>query len=295
MDFYSRFLFKLFGIIIYLTFINITMRKVYYFFLASLVMTGLESCSTQSQGERQALSSQAVTSGKVATQQEKAQKKETPCVSIWDKISVRENPGSEGKWLTSLSIGESVIYLNESKTDSANDNHLYFKIRLNDGKEGWSRTDFLVPEARPAVFTQETNLYKRPDLLTKSDKLFSKMDIIAVMETQDDWLKIKGKRTSGKWIEEGWIKAENISLEAVDIATAKFTKAALEEKDEENRLAALEEIVNNGDLATSVFMPELYGMAHPKETEKTEEELAEEAEYNHEMISEYLPASDSLQ
>lgn len=190
---------------------------------------------------------------------------------------MRETPDQKGKWLTSLSIGESLLFLGETQTDATDDNREYMKVRLNDGKEGWTRGDFVVPEAQAAVFTQETFLYKRPDLLTKSENVFSLMDIVAVVETQDDWLKVKGKRTQGKWIEEGWIKASNLSVATVDIATAKFAKLALG-KEEDKQKAAIQEIVQNGDLKSSVFIAHLEEMIAEPEVEEVEEYISENAD-----------------
>lgn len=176
-------------------------------------------------------------------------------VSIWDKVSVRATPSGEGKWLTSLSLGESLTFLNEEGTDE--DGKIYYKIRLNDGKEGWVRSEFIVTDGKAAVFINDSDLYSRPDLLTKSSNKFSKMDIIAVKQTQDDWVEVTGKRSEGKWIDSGWIKASNISFEPVDIAMAKFAKPAIEEADINSREEKLEEILANVDLSSSVFVPDV--------------------------------------
>lgn len=178
--------------------------------------------------------------------------KEVEAVGIWDKVSVRATPSDDGKWLTSVSLGESLTYLGEEAKDS--NDKVYYKIRLNDGKEGWVRHEFVVPEAKSAVFINESDIYNRPDLLTKSDKKFSKMDIIAVKETQDDWVEVTGKRTGGKWIENGWVRKSNISLEPVDIAMAKFAKPAMETEDVNSRAKKLEEVLNNVDLSSSAFV-----------------------------------------
>lgn len=181
--------------------------------------------------------------------------KEVEAVGIWDKVSVRATPSEDGKWLTSVSLGESLTYLGEEAKDS--NDKMYYKIRLNDGKEGWVRYEFVVPEAKPAVFVNESDLYNRPDLLTKSDKKFSKMDIIAVKQTQDDWVEVTGKRTNGKWIETGWVRKSNISYEPVDIAMAKFAKPAMETEDPDSRAKKLEEILNNVDLSSSAFVVDI--------------------------------------
>ncbi len=246
----------------------------------------LNSCSTPNGKTGLEDDNDTETAVSVAKTPENEVAKELAAVSIWDKVSVRETPDQKGKWLTSLSIGETLVFLNERKSDATDDNKEYMKVRLNDGKEGWTRSDFVIPEAQAAVFIEETYVYKRPDLLTKSGDAFSQMDIVAVIETQDDWLKVKGKRSEGKWIDEGWIKASNLSLEAVDIATAKFSKAALANEDEAKRQTAILDIVGNNDLSSSVFIADLQKMiAAP---------VVEEAQDTEEYITEYQDETDGL-
>ena len=175
----------------------------------------------------------------------------SPAVCIWDKVSVREAPSKKGKWITSLSIGESLTYLG---IDSVVGKNTYVKVLLNDGNEGWAREDFIVNNAKPAVVLGDIDLYSRPDLLTKTGKKFSMMDIVSSIEKQDDWMQIKGKRTNGKWIENGWVKAQHISFESVDIATAKFAKQALEIEDPHKKVEAIDEIINNPSLSKSQFI-----------------------------------------
>ncbi|MBL6445276.1 SH3 domain-containing protein [Fulvivirga sp. 29W222] len=217
---------------------------------------------------------------------------EVEAVSVWDKVSVRATPSDDGKWLTSVSLGESLIYLGEEAKDS--NDKIYYKIRLNDGKEGWVRHEFVIPEAKPAVFINESDLYKRPDLLTKSDKKFSKMDIIAVKQTQDDWVEVTGKRTEGKWIESGWIRKSNLSYESVDIAMAKFAKPAMEVEDSKSRAEKLEEILNNVDLSSSAFVVDVkqaldeikLNTTAPQNIEDTETAEGDSTEVQNEEIPE---------
>ncbi len=175
-------------------------------------------------------------------------------VCIWDKVSVRETPHPKGKWLTSMSIGETVTYLGESMEDSV-ENKTYYKVRLADETEGWSRSEFVIPEGTVAVFLEDTEIYKRPDLLTKADKQYSQMDIVAVKSSQDDWREVVGKRKEGKWIEKGWVKNGSLSQDAIDVAVAKFGAQALANEDIEKKKEALQEILDNGDLASSQFIP----------------------------------------
>jgi hypothetical protein len=207
-----------------------------------------------------------------------------PAVCIWDKVSVREAAGEKAKWLTSLSIGESLTYMN---IDSLVNNKTYSKILLNDAKQGWARKEFLVIDAKPAVVLGDIALYSRPDLLTKTDKKFSMMDIISSIEKHDDWMNVKGKRSEGKWIEDGWVKAQHISFEAVDIAAAKFAKEALAMTDQEAKINAIHEIINNPDLSSSKFISDLEILI--KELSATEElsEIIEEG-INQEQVSDSI-------
>lgn len=175
-------------------------------------------------------------------------------VSVWDQVSVRAEPGAKTTYKTALSIGESFIYTGQ---DSVVEEKTYAKIQLNDGEEGWSRKDFLVPGAKAAVIMDDASLYSRPDLLTKTDKSFSAMDIVASIETQDEWMNIRGKRADGSWLDEGWVKAENVSFNAADIATAKFASKALNLEDKEEKIKAIQEIVQNQDLGESKFIASL--------------------------------------
>ena len=142
-------------------------------------------------------------------------------VCVWDNLSVRAIPSDKGKWLTSLSLGESITLLNETVVDSTSE-RTYTKVQLTDGNEGWSLADFIVADGEAATFIQDADVYSRPDLLTKTNKQYSRMDIVAIKSTQDGWLEVVGKRKDGRYIETNWVKSDNLSTEDVDIAVAKF-------------------------------------------------------------------------
>ena len=210
----------------------------------------------------------------VAAEPEAPTAVENPAVCIWDQISVRETPG--GKYLTAMSVGESITYMG---IDSTTEKSTHAMVRLNDGKEGWAVKDYIVSNAKPAVVLSDISLYSRPDLLTKTEKKFTMMDIVASIETEGDWMKIKGRL--GKWMSEGWVKSDNVSFEAIDIAGAKFAKQALALEDEEERVKAINEIIDNPDLSGSRFVSELESHlleiieAQTPKIEETEEEVSE--------------------
>lgn len=228
------------------------------------------SCSKTTESADTEYSDETTTEA-IAEEESAAEESEVKAVSIWDKVSVRESPNEKGKWVTSLSLGEALTYLKESKMDGDKE---YYKVRLQDGKEGWSRSVFIATEAKAATFKNDTDIYSRPDLLTKTDKKFSKMDIVAIGEEKDGWVEVKGKRSEGKWIDKGWIKTNNLSDKPVDIATAKFAKKALSLEDKAKRVEALKEIVTNSDLSNSTFIPEISEMA--TELQMDEEEVVDE-------------------
>lgn len=178
----------------------------------------------------------------------------TEAVCIWDRVALRESPSEKGKWLASVSLGEKVTYLEETAVDSSGSRPIsYYKIALADGKDGWIRSDFVLLDGKPAVFLSATPYYSRPDLLTKTDRTFSMMDIVGIRDSQGDWIEVSGKRTGGTWIESGWIKSANISTKVVDIAVAKFASAALADADDKKKMEVLKEILENPDLSGSSF------------------------------------------
>jgi uncharacterized protein YgiM (DUF1202 family) len=182
---------------------------------------------------------------------------EAPAVSIyWGSLGLRDEPTRDSKWLTSIKMGEKFTALGITAMDSAN-NTEYVKVRLVDGKEGWTQSNLVVVNANAAVLVSNAEIYSRPDLLNKTDKNYSKMDVVAVIQSEGEWIEVKGKRAEGSWVESGWIKPINISYEEYDIAVALYTRMALEEKDASEKIIALEDILANQDLSKSELLPEV--------------------------------------
>ncbi len=182
---------------------------------------------------------------------------EAPAVSIyWGNLGLRDAPNKNGKWLTSIKMGEKLTSLGITAMDSAN-NTEYIKVRLMDDKEGWTQSNLVVVNAEAAVLVSDAEIYSRPDLLNKTDKKYSKMDVVAVMQSEGEWIEVKGKRAEGSWVESGWIKPISISYEDYDIAVALYTRAAMNEKDATKKETALEDIIQNQDLSKSELIPEV--------------------------------------
>jgi uncharacterized protein YgiM (DUF1202 family) len=222
------------------------MKKIAFFFLSIFLLT---ACS---QTEKTATTDEAVEESEARAEGGEASAQPLAAVCVWDNLSVRAEPNAKSKYITSISIGETLTLLGESAVDSTDNNRAYAKVSLADGKEGWAQSLLVIEGGMAAVFTDDVSIYKRPDLLTKSDKSFSQMDIVAIKSLQDDWAEVVGKRT-------GWVKKENLSPKPVDIAAAKFGRIALNEKDMEKRKQAISEIVNNPDFSGSTFIPRLEG------------------------------------
>ena len=135
-------------------------------------------------------------------------------------------------------MGEKLTSLGITAMDSAN-NTEYIKVRLMDGKEGWTQSNLVVVNADAAVLVSD------------------KMDVVAVLQAEGDWIKVKGKRGEGSWVESGWIKPISISYEDYDIAVALYARIAMKEKDKAKKITALEDIIQNQDLSKSELIPEV--------------------------------------
>ena len=226
------------------------MSKNYYYVVLTAASVALASCGSSSAPDTEVLSEETVT-----VEEKVPEVLTTPAVCVWDRVSVRATPEKKGTWVAALSVGESLTFLHEEQPDPADDNNTYIKVRLTGGQEGWTRKDFVIADAKAGVFVREVSLYQRPDLLTKTDKVCEPMDIMAITESQGDWIKVRGKRSQAKWLEEGWVKADNLSERPIDIAVAKFGQKALALEDQEEQKAALQEIIDNSDLKQAAFLP----------------------------------------
>ncbi|MGE0089084.1 MAG: SH3 domain-containing protein [Bacteroidales bacterium] len=207
-------------------------------------------------------------------------------VCIWENTPLRETPENNGKWIASISLGEKSEYLDEEKEVANGDKTLKFiKIKLQDGKEGWVQSDFVVLNSQPAAIINDAEMYSRPDLLTKTGKAFSKMDIIGLKTEQNGFVEVVGKRKNGKWIESGWIKPTNISTSDIDIAVSKYAGKALAIKDIDEQQKAINEIINNSDFAGSIFIDDLKKLLIP-ENPTEPEAIIEESEAIEEAVDE---------
>jgi len=79
------------------------------------------------------------------------------------------------------------------------------------------------------------------------------MEIVAVVEEWDNWIKV----VSEKKEKEGWIKKEFISNDSIDLAFALLAKRKMAEKNREQKIKNLENLLENNPYPNTIFISEL--------------------------------------
>jgi len=174
-------------------------------------------------------------------------------VSVWDKISSRSEPRRKSASTTLLSLGESFLYLDSFAIDSSYNNTKFLKARLSDSSIVWVYGFASVLNAKPVVITNEVPLYMRPDLLTITEQRINSMEIVAVIEEWDNWIKVVNEKKE----KVGWIKKEYITDNNIDLAFALLAKRKLEGEDAEQRIRNLEDLLENNPYPNSIFVSDL--------------------------------------
>lgn len=182
-----------------------------------------------------------------------SQEYQTIGVSVWDRISTRSEPRRASSSITLLSLGESFIYMDTFAIDSSYNNTKFLKARLSDSSVVWVYGFASELNAKPAVISTEVPLYMRPDLLTITEKRMKAMEIIAVTELRDNWIKVVGEKKE----KVGWIKEECASDITIDLAFALLAKRKLEEQDQEQKVRNLEDLLENNPYPNTIFISEL--------------------------------------
>jgi predicted small secreted protein len=195
-------------------------------------------------------------------------------VCIWDGIAIREKPSRNSELISTLNLGESFYYLNVNAEDSSYRNRKYLKIELSDGTVAWAAEFGLIIDAKTGVVKEKVPVYKRPDLLTISDREFSPMDIVAITEENDDWIKVTGEKKKLK----GWIKKSFVSFNEEDIAFSLIAKRELADSDDKPLLDKIQNILNNNPYPTSIFVETLNEIAREEKNKKRLEEIMLEEE-----------------
>ncbi|MBN1133164.1 MAG: hypothetical protein JXR52_13125 [Bacteroidales bacterium] len=174
-------------------------------------------------------------------------------VSVWDRISTRSQPLRSSPRTTLLSLGESFTYLDSFAIDSSYNNTQFLKVRLSDSSVVWVYGFASVLDAKPAVIRNDVPLYLRPDLLTITADRMNAMEIVAVIEEWDNWIKMVNEKKE----KQGWIRRKFVSYDTIDLAFALLVKRNLEEEDPEQKIRNLEELLDNNPYPQTIFIPEI--------------------------------------
>lgn len=232
---------------------KIQFLKTSLFFIAFTLF--LFSCSSENDDAKNNNDNNEATENQAV---EEPEIQEAPIVCLWSKVSVREEPKAKGKWKASIYLGEKATYKGISEKDTTVKNgKSYAKIELADGTSGWVDERFFAIGARPAVIINPTKLYERPDILTASKKNYDRMQFVVITDEKEGWKQVKAKKVGDSWFSTGWVKANNISEKEIDVSVAVLENRAASISDPEKKLEALNEIVNNSDLANSIFIEDI--------------------------------------
>jgi hypothetical protein len=176
---------------------------------------------------------------------------EKTAICLYDGLAVRATATKGGKFLSSLSLGETVRYTGD--TDKDESGREYMKVELSDGKTGWALSLGLVPKAQIGAMKDDTIIYRRPDLVTATTQKIPFMTIVAVTQQKDTWLEVigEGKRNLG------WVRKDAVAQEKEDVTVAILASKKLKEKDNLDPAKKLEAIIGASPNPNSYFIQKL--------------------------------------
>lgn len=151
---------------------------------------------------------------------------EIVAVCISNGVPIREYPRKDGKWTSSMNLGETAIYLGETVADSTDKVREFHKLKLSDGTSQWTRSYGIILGAKPAAVVKKTPIYKRPELVTKTDRFFGPAEFLVVVNEKNEWVEVIGAEKRKK----GWIHKNVLSLQNEDIAIATLAHKSLLDK-----------------------------------------------------------------
>jgi hypothetical protein len=195
---------------------NRLMKTKYFFTLVFLIVAALIISCTGKKG-----------AGETDEKGNKEITDSIPSVSVYDYsvngLPVLEDYTSSKSLLTYVKVGESVIYLGVTETDSVNKKD-YDKIELSDGTVGWSRSHYIVKDAVAGAIIDVTPVYERPDILTKSaNKKYDNIDIVAIVDEKGEWYNVVGRNN----LNSGWVMKEDVSANKEDVGMAILARKEL--------------------------------------------------------------------
>lgn len=192
-------------------------------------------------------------------------------VSVYDEVAVRAVPEKKGKYLTSLSLGETLTYLGEEKADSTDKSQNFYKVELSDGTVAWARTYGVIVDGQPATITDVTPLYKRPDLVNKTDKVLNPMEFVVIIGEKSDWVEVVGVRKR----KSGWIKKQYLTTKGEDVAVSTLAHKSILDKNGEIKAEEVPEFVKELPFKNSVFNVYLQKIVDEQVNTAIEESIGE--------------------
>ncbi|WNJ20715.1 hypothetical protein [Pontibacter sp. G13] len=191
---------------------------------------------------------------------------ERVAVCVWHPAAgLRVEPGNKkytqdkkNNYILGIPYGEMVEMLGEEDTLESED-RVYMKVRLKDGQEGWVHDYLFEKHARLAAVINAEKLYRRPDMMTlRKDRLEEGEIVVVIQDTSKDakpgpWTHVSGREKLKKgWIREG----ESLSYSMKDVmAGLYFFRAIRENRDQEERLKAFQNILDDPDMAGTALEP----------------------------------------
>lgn len=186
--------------------------------------------------------------------------KDSVAISVWQGAGLRREPGrhaitkdKQRNFITGITYGEAVQMLGEKDTVKREDNRVYMKVRLGDGKEGWTDEYLFEKHGRRAVVVIESDIYRRPDVMTLRPIKMIPGEIVVAVEEKDGWLHVSGPEKRKK----GWIKLDQgqpISYLKRDIQLANMYVQAKNNNSSEDKISALQAIANDDEYRGSILM-----------------------------------------
>jgi hypothetical protein len=182
--------------------------------------------------------------------------KPVQAVCIFDGLSFWNSPSTKkGYQNYEIRKGESLTFLGKrEKEQDDKRSREFLNIRLSDGSEGWGISSFIVIDAEPAAVIEKVSIYSKNNLISKTSSSYEPMDILAVSEKQDEWIKVKGYFSSPDY----WIKPGNLTFAEVDIAVAyQYMKAMDEKEDSLIKEKLIKDILEEEAFTDSIFIPKV--------------------------------------
>jgi len=166
-------------------------------------------------------------------------------------LGVRSAAQKTGKYVSSISLGETVKLTGDTDKDEAG--REYQKVELSDGKSGWVAANGIVAGAQPGAFLEEAVLYKRPDLLTAKPQKAPFMGIVAVTQQRGDWFEVTGEGRRPL----GWVQKRTLTMVREDLTAAVLATRQLREKNSLDPAQKLEAAIANSPFPASIFIQKL--------------------------------------